>query len=71
MADTGETRVLIVDDQEANRSLLREHVAMSGCTPVLAADGLEALDELHASAPDLVILDLLLPRLDGDARGRL
>lgn len=40
---------------------------MNGCTPVLASDGLEALHEIHASTPDMVILDLLLPRLDGES----
>jgi putative two-component system response regulator len=58
-------RVLIVEDQEMNRRVLQENVALSGCVPVLAADGIEALDEIHASAPDAVILDLKLPRLDG------
>jgi putative two-component system response regulator len=46
--------------------LLKEHVAMNGYTPVLASDGLEALHEIHASTPDMVILDLALPRLDGE-----
>lgn len=61
-----QARVLIVDDHDTNRLLLQEHVAMNGCTPVLASDGLEALQEIHASAPDMVILDLVLPRLDGE-----
>lgn len=39
---------------------------MNGYTPVLASDGLEALHEIHASTPDMVILDLVLPRLDGE-----
>lgn len=58
-------RVLLVEDQEINRRVLQENVALSGCVPVLASDGIEALDEIHASAPDAVILDLKLPRLDG------
>ncbi|MCL4784797.1 MAG: response regulator [Bryobacterales bacterium] len=67
MALARQARVLIVDDHDTNRLLLREHVAMNGCTPVLAADGLEALHEIHASPPDMVILDLMLPRVDGEA----
>ncbi|MCZ2152806.1 MAG: response regulator, partial [Bryobacterales bacterium] len=67
MAVREQTRVLIVEDHDANRLLLREHVAMNGCTPVMASDGVEALHEINASAPDLVILDLGLPRLDGES----
>ncbi len=65
MAKNEQKRVLIVDDHEPNRRLLSEHVEMSGCIPVTAADGLQALSEIHASRPDMVILDLLLPKLDG------
>lgn len=67
MSVSRQARVLIVDDHDTNRLLLREQVTMSGCTPVLASDGLEALHEIHASAPDMVILDLMLPRLDGES----
>ncbi len=67
MAVQEQTRVLIVEDHDANRLLLREHVVMSGCTPVMASDGVEALREINASAPDMVILDLGLPRLDGES----
>lgn len=58
-------RVLIVEDQDTNRALLREYVTMSGATPVDVSDGIAALTEIHAQTPDLVILDLLLPRMDG------
>lgn len=58
-------RVLIVEDQDMNRALLREYVSETGATPVAVADGLAALDEIHAQPPDLVILDLRLPRMDG------
>ncbi|MCW5966691.1 MAG: response regulator [Bryobacterales bacterium] len=58
-------RVLIVEDQDANRALLREYVTETGAFPVDVADGVAALDEIHAQPPDLVILDLRLPRMDG------
>jgi len=58
-------RVLIVEDQETNRVLLREYVTMSGGIPVDVSDGVSALTEIHAQPPDLVILDLRIPRLDG------
>jgi putative two-component system response regulator len=58
-------RVLIVEEQQCSRSLLSEYVALLGATPIEVADGLEALSEIHAYPPDLVILDLRIPRLDG------
>ncbi|MCU0226362.1 MAG: response regulator [Bryobacterales bacterium] len=58
-------RVLIVEDQEANRALLREYVHETGAMAVDVGDGLAALNEIHAQPPDLVILDLRLPRMDG------
>ncbi len=65
MTNQGLKRVLIVEDQEANRALLREYVTETGATPVDVADGVAALNEIHAQPPDLVILDLRLPRMDG------
>lgn len=65
MRNEASKRVLIVEDQEANRALLREYVVMSGATPIDVEDGLAALSEIHAQPPDLVILDLRLPRMDG------
>jgi putative two-component system response regulator len=58
-------RVLIVEDHDTNRAMLREFVSMCGGFPVDVGDGVAALDEIHAQIPDLVILDLRLPRMDG------
>jgi len=59
-------RVLIVDDDLANRELLGRRVEREGCAVVLAAGGAEALARLEAGGFDLVLLDLVMPGMDGD-----
>lgn len=58
-------RILVVDDDEEIRASLRRGLALEGYQVVLAADGAEALQEVRQLPPDLVVLDLLLPGLDG------
>ena len=58
-------RVLVVDDQTANRELLRELLAPKGLQVQTAADGAEALAMFFEHPPDLVLLDVQMPRLDG------
>lgn len=64
---TNETRkqVLIADDSQSSRDLLRFIVERSGCSVVEARDGEEALALALEFPPDLFILDLNMPRLDG------
>ena len=57
--------VLLVEDEEPLRRVLRDLLEREGFTVVEAADGVEALDEVDRSAPDVLVLDLNLPRLDG------
>jgi DNA-binding response OmpR family regulator len=57
--------VLIVDDEERLRELLRGYLAQAGFSVLLAEDGLQALELARAHRPDLLILDLMLPGLDG------
>ncbi len=57
--------ILIVDDVEANRYLLREHVIALEHEPVLAEDGLSALAQMEKHPPDLVLLDVLMPKMNG------
>lgn len=57
--------VLVVDDDVAIVSLLRANLEMSGYRVEVAYDGLEALDKIQAEMPDLVILDIQMPRLNG------
>ena len=58
-------RILVVDDEEANRRLLRAILEPLGYEVQEAADGDEALSSLAESTPDLVLLDLMMPRRDG------
>lgn len=58
-------RILIVDDQYINRYLLEKLLSGSGYTVISAEDGLQALDIVNHEQVDLIISDILLPRMDG------
>ncbi len=57
--------ILIVDDMEANRDALYSFTKAIGHTPILAEDGLIALEKLKEQAVDLVLLDIMMPGIDG------
>ncbi|MFC1420146.1 response regulator transcription factor [Streptacidiphilus cavernicola] len=63
--DEALARVLVVDDEPALRDALESSLAFEGYEVTTASDGLEALDAISAHAPDLVLLDIMMPRLDG------
>jgi CheY-like chemotaxis protein len=58
-------RVLVVEDDEAIAQVLQRSLRMEGYDVKIADDGVAALDVAHAFLPDLVILDLGLPKMDG------
>ena len=58
-------RVLVVDDNEMNRDMLSRRVERQGHTVRLAKDGLEALAILRTEPIDLVLLDIMMPDMDG------
>jgi len=58
-------RVLVVDDDRAVRESLRRSLDFNGYAVSLAADGAEALAGIGTVAPDVVIMDVMMPRLDG------
>ena len=58
-------RVLIVDDQEANRLLLQDLLESQGHEVTEAVDGVEALQRVADAAPDVVLLDVGMPGIDG------
>jgi signal transduction histidine kinase len=61
----GKGRILVVDDEELNRILLSTSLGESGYTVETAEDGRQALRMLHAQPFDVVLLDLIMPRMDG------
>ncbi|WP_395658959.1 response regulator transcription factor [Nocardioides sp.] len=58
-------RVLVVDDDKAVRESLRRSLEFNGYDVSLAADGADALAGIASSAPDVVVMDVMMPRLDG------
>ncbi|WP_328922464.1 response regulator [Streptomyces griseoaurantiacus] len=58
-------RVLVVDDNKVIRQLIRVNLELEGIEVVTAADGVECLDVVHRVRPDVVTLDVVMPRLDG------
>ncbi len=57
--------VLIVEDQQDLRQLYAEHLTMSGFDVIEASNGAEAIDHTSSSLPDVVLMDLSLPIVDG------
>jgi two-component system response regulator MprA len=58
-------RVLVVDDDRAVRESLRRSLEFNGYDVTLAADGAEALAGIGTAQPDVVVMDVMMPRLDG------
>ncbi|GAB3862925.1 response regulator transcription factor [Dactylosporangium cerinum] len=58
-------RVLVVDDDPTVSDVVRRYLEREGFTVELAGDGQQALDAYDAERPDLVVLDLMLPGIDG------
>ena len=60
-----DVRILVVDDERAIRRLLRLYLTDAGFTVTEAADGAAAIDQVRQGGIDLVLLDLMLPEVDG------
>jgi len=58
-------RVLVVDDEERILNFLRSKLKASGYEVLTATDGVQALEQAQTQEPDLVVLDLVMPRMDG------
>lgn len=58
-------RVLIVDDEEGIRVLCRVNLELGGYEVLEASDGVEALEVARSQRPDLIFLDVMMPRMDG------
>ena len=60
-----EPAVLIVDDEKTIRDFVRKNLEVRGFRAIVASHGIEALEIFNTQNIDLVILDLMMPRMDG------
>ena len=58
-------RVLVADDIASNRSIVGTFLAHLNCVPIYAEDGIEAVELFRRESPDVVLMDLMMPRMDG------
>jgi two-component system, cell cycle response regulator DivK len=58
-------KILLVEDNELNRDLLLRRLTRRGFDVIVAVDGSEGVDKARADGPDLILLDMSLPVLDG------
>jgi two-component system alkaline phosphatase synthesis response regulator PhoP len=63
MADT--SKILIADDNQANRELLEAYLAGIDCDIELATDGQDTMNKVASFQPDLILLDIMMPKLSG------
>ena len=59
------TTILVVDDQPSVRTLLADYLTAAGYRVTVAENGRAALDAVRAEPPDLVLLDIMMPQMDG------
>lgn len=65
-------KILLVEDNEMNRDMLSRRLIRRGYEVVMAVDGQQGIDMARTQAPDLVLMDMSLPVIDGwEAAGRL
>ncbi len=57
--------ILLVDDIESNRDVVKYHLEEHNCTVIEAANGKEAIDYLKKNRPDLILMDIQMPVMDG------
>jgi two-component system, OmpR family, alkaline phosphatase synthesis response regulator PhoP len=63
--DLASLAVLVVDDNEQNLELIQAYLEDLGCQIRAARDGLEALKSVEADQPDIILLDVMMPRMSG------
>ena len=59
------SRILIADDNQANSELLEAYLAAVDCELEFAVDGQDTLDKVTSFQPDLILLDVMMPKLSG------
>lgn len=64
-SEASKSRVLIADDNEPNRELLEAYLMEVDCEIATAVDGLDTLEKVEAFRPDVILLDVMMPKLSG------
>jgi two-component system, cell cycle response regulator DivK len=64
-------KILVVDDNELNRTLLHDVLEDNGFHVLVAADGKQGVEMAHEQGPDLILMDIQMPVMDGIAAGKL
>ncbi|MDX2273235.1 MAG: response regulator [Cyanobacteriota bacterium] len=59
------SKVLVVDDNRTYQQMITNLLQESGLEVTTASDGVEALEAIHTQVPDLVVLDVVMPRMNG------
>ena len=65
MKDMNSMKILVVDDEELIRSVIKEYASIEGFEVDEASDGLEAVQKCKSSNYDLIVMDIMMPKLDG------
>jgi two-component system cell cycle response regulator DivK len=71
MVDRTMAKILLVEDNEMNRDMLSRRLTKRGYEVILAVDGQEGVDSAVTDQPDLILLDMSLPVLDGWTAARM
>lgn len=58
-------KILVVDDNHDNRTIIAQMLTLSGYEAVVASGGMQALELAESARPDLILMDLAMPGLDG------
>ncbi len=58
-------KVMVVEDSVTQREMITSLLKESGLQVSVASDGVEALEQVHKNCPDLVVLDIVMPRMNG------
>lgn len=58
-------KILVVEDNEMNRDMLTRRLARKGFEPIAAVDGRQGIELAHTAHPDIILMDMSLPVLDG------
>ena len=58
-------KLLYIEDNEMNRDMLSRRLARKGCEVIIAVDGKQGVERATAELPDLILMDMSLPEMDG------